>query len=228
MASHDPFRAISGQKRQRGIDELFATAQPHMDQLFSAMNALGLPKGFGRALEFGCGAGRFLRHLELKFREVWGVDVSDVMVQLASKYNPRCNIHLNTAPDLGVFPSDHFDLIYSFLVLQHLPNKSTIELYLREFVRVLAPNGLLAFQLPNHLSLRWRLQPRRRAYRLLNSVGLSAQRLQSWNLLPMSVIAIPEHSVQALIRSTGASISRKDVLGANDGIMYYCTKQRQS
>src|SRR5262249_30164986 len=91
MASFDPFRAISGQKKDWQIDEFFATAQPHMDRLFSTASSLNLPKSYGSALEFGCGAGRFLRHFEKRFTEVWGVDVSPTMIELATRYNPRCN-----------------------------------------------------------------------------------------------------------------------------------------
>src|SRR5437879_407528 len=61
MAAFDPMRAISGQKISWDMDEFYATAQPHMDDLFSMASSLGLPKSCGRALEFGCGAGRFLR-----------------------------------------------------------------------------------------------------------------------------------------------------------------------
>src|SRR5215813_4245660 len=90
MASFDPLRAISGQKRDWKIEEFWATAQPHVDQLLSAASRLGLPKSFDRALEFGCGAGRFLPHFEKRFAEVWGVEVSTSMIDLAKKYNPGC------------------------------------------------------------------------------------------------------------------------------------------
>src|SRR5579864_4035942 len=106
MARFDPLRAISGQKKQWSMDEFFATAQVHMDALFWVASSLGLPNGCQRALEFGCGAGRFLRHLEKRFPEVWGVDVSPAMIDLAQTHNPDCKFHLNTTADLSFFPSD--------------------------------------------------------------------------------------------------------------------------
>ena len=72
MAAFDPLRAISGQKRDWSMEEFWATAQPHMDQLFSIASVLGLPNSYERALEFGCGAGRFLPHFKKRFGEVWG------------------------------------------------------------------------------------------------------------------------------------------------------------
>lgn len=224
MAAFDPLRAISGQKKDWHIDEFWATAQPHMDQLFLSASLLGLPKLHDRALEFGCGAGRFLPHFEKRFGEVWGVDVSPVMIDLAKRYNPRCSFHLNTAGDLGFFPTAHFDLVYSFLVLQHLPNQSLVKQYLTEFIRILKPGGLAVFQLPDRLSIRWKIQPRRRLYHVLHSLGLSSQRLQTLNLLPMRLTALSADRVAKIVSLARGKICRKEQLSGQDGIMYYCTK----
>ena len=224
MASFDPFLAISGQRKDWQIEEFFATAKPHMDRLFSTASLLDLPKSYGRALEFGCGAGRFLRHFEKRFSEVWGVDVSTTMIDLATQYNPRCNFHLNNTGDLQFFDNGYFDLIYSFLVLQHLPNESLVENYLREFIRVLKPGGLAAFQIPNRLNMRWKVQPRRRLYHLLHSLGFSSARLQSWRLLPMSLLAISDGVVGRIISSAGGSVCEIQNLSGNDGLIYFCTK----
>ena len=224
MASFDPFLAISGQKRDWQVQEFFATAQPHMDRLFLTASGLGLPRSHQRALEFGCGAGRFLRHLRNQFEEVWGVDVSPTMIDLATRYNPRCNFHLSTTPDLKFFGDGYFDLIYSFLVLQHLPNDSLIAQYLREFMRILKPGGLAVFQIPDRLTMRWKMQPRRRIYRLLRLLGLSSKRLQSWNLLPMRLIAVPQDKVGGIISGAGGKICQKERLSGADGMLYYCSK----
>lgn len=224
MASFDPFRAISGQKKDWHIDEFWATAQPHMDQLFLNASLLGLPKSHERALEFGCGAGRFLQHFKLRFAEVWGVDVSPSMIDLAREHNPGCKFHLITNANMEFFPRDHFDLIYSFLVLQHLPDQSLIEQYLLEFIRILKPGGVAAFQIPDRLSIRWKIQPRRRLYHLLHLLGLSAQRLQTLNLLPMRLTALSADRVAKIVSLARGKICHKEQLSGQDGIMYYCTK----
>ncbi|HEY6250751.1 MAG TPA: class I SAM-dependent methyltransferase [Candidatus Angelobacter sp.] len=224
MASFDPLRAISGQKKDWQVEAFWATAQPHMEQLFSTASLLGLPKSNERALEFGCGAGRFLPYFEKRFREVWGLDVSPSMIDLAKSHNPRCKFLLNTAEDLGFFPANHFDLVYSFLVLQHLPNRFLIARYLKDFIRVLKPGGLAVFQIPDRLSLRWRIQPRRRAYHLLHYIGVSSNRLQSWGLLPMSLMPMSEKAVQSIISAAGGKVSQEEKLSGTEGIFYYCTK----
>lgn len=57
------------------------------------------------------------------------------------------------APDLARFPDGTFTFIYSTLVLQHMEPQFS-KGYIREFVRVLAPGGVLAFQLPAGRSTR--------------------------------------------------------------------------
>lgn len=224
MAAVDPFRALTGRKKAWSIDDFFATAKPHMDQLFSFACSGGVPRRFDRALEFGCGAGRFLSHFQQRFAEVWGVDVSEEMLALARKHNPRCKFHLSAAPDLGFFPDDHFDLVYSFLVLQHLPDRAMITQYVREFMRIVRPGGLVAFQVPDGLSMRWRVQPRRRAYRLLRSLGIGHEWLQSRNLLPMRLTSIPEKLVRSAVTGSGCRMIHKEPLGGVESAMYYCTK----
>jgi ubiquinone/menaquinone biosynthesis C-methylase UbiE len=74
----------------------------------------------------------------------------------------------------------HF--VYSALVLQHLPRVEAIRTFIAEFLRVLKPGGLLAFQLPTRMpprTLRTILRLRTRAYaaylRLLGAAVLAVQ-----------------------------------------------------
>jgi SAM-dependent methyltransferase len=224
MASTDPFYAISGQRKKWDLEEFFASAKPHVDQFFFVAGSLGMPQRFERALEFGCGMGRILRHFEPRFQEVWGVDVSEEMIGLAKQYTTCCKFHLNQTADLSYFPDHHFDLVYSFLVLQHLPDKFLITCYVAEFIRILKPGGLAAFQIPDHLGLRWKIQPRRRAYHLLHFLGFRPSLLQAWNLMPMRLIAMPKNEVAQVITAAGGRIRQIESAGGNEGFMYYCTK----
>ena len=101
------------------------------------------------ALDFGCGVGRVTQALALHFDQVYGVDISPSMIQHADNYNQygdRCEYLVNETADLRRFPDDRFDFIYSNITLQHMPARFTRR-YIAEFVRVLAPTGVLLFQL---------------------------------------------------------------------------------
>jgi SAM-dependent methyltransferase len=103
-----------------------------------------------RAFDFGCGIGRLTIALSNHYDQVVGVDIASSMVEQARHRNPApdriCYEH-NTDLDLLKFPSACFDLVCSWIALQHMP-PSLIKAYIPELVRLVAPGGLLAFQLP--------------------------------------------------------------------------------
>jgi ubiquinone/menaquinone biosynthesis C-methylase UbiE len=93
---------------------------------------LGYPSGREAALDFGCGVGRLTRALAKDFRRCYGVDISESMIAKARELNqslPGCEFVLNTQGDLALFPDNHFDMIYTCRVLQHLPSRATIKLH---------------------------------------------------------------------------------------------------
>lgn len=139
------------EKNKWNIKEFFKYGQKEIDGLMKYLNSLGreLPKG--RALDFGCGAGRLARGLSKYYKEVRGVDISAPMIKLANEHKARgenIKYHVNTRPDLKLFSDGFFDLIYTNIVLQHNPPKYA-RAYIKEFIRLLSPNGALVFQMPS-------------------------------------------------------------------------------
>ena len=71
------------------------------------------------------------------------------MIEVARKYNSHenCVFVLNDSDTLSFLQSNTFDFIYTTLVLQHmLPEFS--KGFIKEFLRLLVPGGVLIFQLP--------------------------------------------------------------------------------
>ncbi|HLJ97872.1 MAG TPA: methyltransferase domain-containing protein [Gemmataceae bacterium] len=60
-----------------------------------------------------------------------------------------CHYAVNDSGKLALFHDDTFDFVYSRLVLQHMKPEYSLN-YIKEFLRVLAPGGLLVFQIPSH------------------------------------------------------------------------------
>jgi ubiquinone/menaquinone biosynthesis C-methylase UbiE len=93
--------------------------------------------------------GRLSQALAPHFREVVGVDISSSMLEKAREYNrhgDRVRYEHNTLEDLALFPDASFDFVYSNITLQHVPPNSCRR-YVREFFRVLKPEGLTVFQM---------------------------------------------------------------------------------
>jgi SAM-dependent methyltransferase len=150
----DPLWAVLTEASRRGgrwdLDEFLATGEREVAAALTELGELGADPGRGRALDFGCGVGRLTQALAARFERCDGVDIAASMIAEARRINQhgeRVHYHVNDAPDLGLFPSDTFDFVLSFIVLQHMvPRYATG--YIGEFVRVLKPGGIALFQIP--------------------------------------------------------------------------------
>jgi ubiquinone/menaquinone biosynthesis C-methylase UbiE len=97
------------------------------------------------------------------------------------------------------------------VVLQHVPERAAIESYLREFVRVLRPGGLAAFQMPAHIPRVFRLQWRRRLYRALRQRGAAPGFLyRRLRLVPIAMTHLPERRVAAVVEAAGGRVVQAD------------------
>jgi SAM-dependent methyltransferase len=152
----DPMWAILTDPTKTGgrwtPEEFFATGLQEITDVMAKADRWGLPLQRKRALDFGCGVGRLTQALGDRFERVTGVDISPTMLELARKYNrhgDRCEFVWNAEPNLRLFADRSFDMIYSNITLQHIVPRHTRN-YLREFLRLLAPGGLLLFQIPGN------------------------------------------------------------------------------
>ena len=96
-------------------------------------------------LEIGCGIGRMLPFFAALFAQVHGVDVAPAMIEQGRArlaHLPNVHLHLGSGRDLAGFPDAWFDLVLTFQVFQHIPDKQVIADYVREMFRVLKPGGL--------------------------------------------------------------------------------------
>jgi SAM-dependent methyltransferase len=215
LAELDPFWAVLSEpaftQGEAGAEAFFATGAGEVSGALDVARDLGRPARFGSALDFGCGVGRLSRALAARFERCTAVDVSPKMLDVARRLNedvPNVEFILNDGPDLKLFESGSFDLVYSSIVLQHLPSRGEIEEFISEFVRLTAADGLAVFQVPNEISLRYRLQPRRRAYSLLRRAGMSSSSLYRRGLNPIQVRALAESRVREVVEAAGGRIER--------------------
>jgi SAM-dependent methyltransferase len=106
-----------------------------------------LPYGWSfagkRVLDFGCGAGRTLRHFlaEAETAKIWGADIdADSIEWLQRSLCPPLHaVRCGVSPPLPLEPG--FDLVWAISVFTHLTDTSLP--WLLELHRVLKPGGLL-------------------------------------------------------------------------------------
>lgn len=142
-----PFELASRVGCLEGLDDPTAVYEA-IGQAIKNDLVAGLPDGYSlegrRILDFGCGAGRTLRHFisEDTGAELWGCDIDRPSVDwLKGNLVPPVNVFLNgEAPPLDQ-PDGKFDLIYCVSVFSHL-TRHWAE-WLLELHRLLKPDGLL-------------------------------------------------------------------------------------
>lgn len=107
-----------------------------------------LPAGYElegrRLLDFGCGAGRTLRHFldEADSAEIWGCDIDDESIDWLKRNlcPPLQALRNEAAPGLP-FEDGHLDLVWALSVFTHLADSWAA--WMLELHRVLADDGIL-------------------------------------------------------------------------------------
>jgi SAM-dependent methyltransferase len=214
LARIDPLWAILGDPVKKGnrwrLEEFFQTGFTEVEWVLERLDQLQLPRRRESLLDFGCGVGRLTRAFASHFRRCVGLDISEGMIRQAQVHNahlPNCQFLVNDCPDLQVFTGNSFDMIYTNLVLQHLPSRHVIKQYLTEFVRVLRPQGLLVFQLPCFIPWIYRFMLRRRLYFLLRRLGFSDECLHlRLNLTNICMTYIPIRHVTSVLKDAEATV----------------------
>ena len=233
LAEVDPLWAVLTRPDKRGgrwdRDEFLATGEREVVEVLRTAAQLKIPLRHRRALDFGCGPGRLTRALAGRFETAVGVDISDGMVAAARTLNAdveSCEFRVNKSTDLGQFDDGEFDLVYSSLVLQHLPDPELVRGYVAEFLRVAAPTGLVVFGLPARIGWPYRLEVSRRLYGVLRRLRVGGETiLRRTRLTPMRMTAVPEAEMLTFLESLGASVVRAEARdgGPVQNVRYYVT-----
>jgi len=250
FGKQDPLWAVISYPEKKGgkweLEEFFQMGKDDISDLYAYLDELGVGAPRRQALDFGCGVGRLTQALAEKFDKVIGVDIAPSMINLARHYNRftnRCSYYLNERDDLSLFKDNSFDLVCSLITLQHI-HPRYVKRYLAEFLRVLAPGGVLYFQLPSrylgreetpalsesgHKGSGNRIraivknvmpEPLKHAYRTL----------RDWNKEPqMEMYGIERHEVEALLKKQGGLVrdvvEKRSTLSRWESFCYCVTKR---
>jgi SAM-dependent methyltransferase len=110
----------------------------------------GQPAHDCRVVEIGCGIGRMTEWFAADFGFVDALDVSPAMLEAARRrlhHLPNIAFHAGTGSDLAPLADASADLVFSYIVFQHIPSRAAIEGYVCDAARVLKDGGAFKFQL---------------------------------------------------------------------------------
>lgn len=97
-----------------------------------------------KVLDVGCGSGRYTKILLKSGAEVWGIDASQKMIEIAKQDVKGAQFSVCSA-EKTKFKSGFFDVIFSGLVLEYLDRSK----FFREANRILKNGGVLLFSMHN-------------------------------------------------------------------------------
>ena len=118
------------------------------EQVVTLLQRLGVVHRDVVSLHIGAGLGRVEYNLRQHVRKCYGIDISSPMVKQATELVPHDNVefvHVN-GPDLSRWRDGYFDLVYSFLVFQHLP-RAHFDSYVTATYSKLKDGGHFVFQI---------------------------------------------------------------------------------
>ncbi|MBI4876367.1 MAG: class I SAM-dependent methyltransferase [Acidobacteria bacterium] len=152
-AREDSERYIYARDSQADVADFARSGEANYNQLvrpFLPILLDGRPAGACRAVEIGCGIGRMTEWFARDFAFVEALDVAPAMIEGARRgLGQAGNIafHVNDGAALAPVATASADLVFSYIVFQHIPSREAIGNYVREAARVLKDGGAFKFQL---------------------------------------------------------------------------------
>lgn len=167
----------SGTLTNQARDEFFRSGEGHVQIVMKTLQEMNPGFSPTHSIDFGCGVGRVTLPLAFESASVLGVDVSPGMLMEAQKNAIERGVsNVRFAQEV----SGRFDLVHSFIVLQHVHPGRGLPI-VRDLVSRLEPEGMVVLQVPYYAPTWRRLRTRvehanpiiRRAYNLVKGRALN-------------------------------------------------------
>ena len=103
-------------------------------------------RGEGKILDVGCNNGLFLYILKNLGWQTYGLELNKEGAKAAQSLGVQC---FSGTLEEAAYPDNFFDIVRIYHVLEHVPQPREV---LGEIKRILKPNGLVYFEVPNQAS----------------------------------------------------------------------------
>lgn len=97
-----------------------------------------------KVLDIGCGIGAFTRRAKQITSEVWGVDISDAVIEANKREHKGIRYSQGYVGQLDM-PEDYFDVVFAGEILEHLDDPSVL---IKEAYKFLRKGGKLVLTTP--------------------------------------------------------------------------------
>ncbi len=210
-AREDAYYYVAFGRKSQPKDEFLSSGRDLASEVELEFPRLSKPASTLRVLEIGCGPGGLMRQIAPGVGEIHGVDVSDEMIRLANEHLvdfPNAHVHVGDGMSLKMFGDSFFDVVYSYLVFQHIPDKNVVLSYLRETYRVLKSDGVFRGQFKGNAHMG--------AADTWNGVAFTSEeirefcRLERFQLLALD--GIDTHYLRATWRKSGLDIDNDPIV----------------
>jgi ubiquinone/menaquinone biosynthesis C-methylase UbiE len=236
LGEEDPLWAIVSEPDKKGgrwrMADFLRSGDEVVDRYLQLLRRHGGPDAFDDVLDFGCGVGRLSLAWSRHARSVTGVDISRSMIE-RGRYlltgHDAITLELNQEEELALFTDQRFDLVFSHVVLQHMPWECAT-VYLGEFFRVCRPGGWVAFQLPADPGRSQFLPRLRRSIvdRLPFGLGEAYRRRRKGNSVLFDMHFTSPEKVKAVLTRSGLDEIHcepdESAGGGTKGFLYLCRK----
>jgi len=142
-AGSDPLYAIDARRRNWEVRDFYSQGAQLVEEIVDpALKVLSVDPSGLRVLEIGCGMGRLFEGLSHRFAEVWGIDISQGMIEQGRAQCPvEAKWILGDGVSLNGVDSESIDYVLSYQVFIHARQPSIVRGYFAEMQRVLRPGG---------------------------------------------------------------------------------------
>ena len=122
------------------LAELFAVFAADTDGIYRGWLSRVLPPHGGRAVDLGCGSGRWTGLLLERYAEVLGVDIAEREIAMAAEAYPRADFAVRSLLDVTAPTDGTFDVVLCVNTVHHLRDHGRV---LPHLCSLVAPGGTL-------------------------------------------------------------------------------------